>query len=402
MNFELHLLQNFAPSCLNRDDTNSPKDCRFGGFRRARISSQCIKRSIRQAFTGDGLLPVEDTAVRSKRLVAEIASQLTDQASDSSEVQRVIKTALASQKLKVDDGQTEYLLFLGRREIAGLVNVIRQHWTELAAVGAEDNGAETSPETGSSKKSARKAKAGKSAAVPKEVAQAVLAVLDGGKAADLALFGRMVADLPDRNIDAASQVAHAISTNKVDMEMDYFTAVDDLKTRADDSGAGMLGTVEYNSSCFYRYANISLPQLQRNLQGDDELAARTVNAFIRSSITAIPSGKQNTFAAHNPPSAVFAVLRRSGFWSMANAFESPIRPDGRLSLVDGSITALDAYWGRLIAGFGGEEIVSAAFFALNDTEVPNLEQYRCNSIAELLLRMGTAAEGQNRTAGAES
>ena len=50
MIIELHMLQNFAPSCLNRDDTNSPKECEFGGYRRARISSQCIKRAIR--FTG--------------------------------------------------------------------------------------------------------------------------------------------------------------------------------------------------------------------------------------------------------------------------------------------------------------------------------------------------------------
>jgi CRISPR system Cascade subunit CasC len=399
MNFELHLLQNFAPSCLNRDDTNAPKDCRFGGFRRARISSQCIKRSIRQTFTSNGLLPLEDTAVRSKRLLAEIAAQLTDMAADSAEIHRVIETALASQKLKVDDGQTQYLLFLGRREIAGLVNVIRQHWTQLAAVVSADTGGETTAETASPKKSARKAKAGKSAAVPSEVTEAVLAVLDGGKAADLALFGRMVADLPERNIDAASQVAHAISTNKVDMEMDYFTAVDDLKTRSEDSGAGMLGTVEYNSSCFYRYANISLPQLLHNLQEDHELVRRTVDAFVRSSITAIPTGKQNTFAAQNPPSAVFAVLRRSGFWSMANAFERPIRPDGRFSLVDGSIAALDAYWGRLIDGFGGDEIVSGAFFSLNDTDVPRLAQYRCNSIAELLSRTNAAMNSQNVPAG---
>ncbi len=399
MNLELHLLQNFAPSCLNRDDTNSPKDCRFGGFRRARISSQCIKRAIRQTFTSSGLLPVEDTAVRSKRLVAEIAAALGDMSTDGTEIQRVIETALASQKLKVDDGQTQYLLFLGRREIAGLVGVIRQYWGQLAAVAADDAGAEETPAAATPKKSARKAKAGKSAAVPREVTQAVLAVLDGGRAADLALFGRMVADLPDRNIDAASQVAHAISTNKVDMEMDYFTAVDDLKTRAEDSGAGMLGTVEYNSSCFYRYANINIPQLLRNLQGDQDLAVRTINAFIRSSVSAIPTGKQNTFAAHNPPSAVLAVVRRTGFWSLANAFERPIRPDGRQSLVEASISALDGYWGRLVDGFGADEIVAAGFFALNDVDVSRLAAYRCSTMAEVLGKVGTAVTGVAAEAG---
>jgi CRISPR system Cascade subunit CasC len=399
MNLELHLLQNFAPSCLNRDDTNSPKDCRFGGFRRARISSQCIKRAIRQTFTSSGYLPLEDTAVRSKRLVAEIAGQLADMSTDAAEIQRVIVTALASQKLKVDDGQTQYLLFLGRREIAGLVSVIRQHWAELAAVAPEENGADAAADAPTPKKTARKAKAGKSAAVPKEVTQAVLAVLDGGKAADLALFGRMVADLPDRNIDAASQVAHAISTNKVDMEMDYFTAVDDLKTRAEDSGAGMLGTVEYNSSCFYRYANISIPQLLMNLQGDSDLVSRTINAFIRASVSAIPTGKQNTFAAHNPPSAVLAVVRRTGFWSLANAFERPIRPDGRQSLVEASIAALDGYWGRLVDGFGADEIVAGGFFALNECEVSRLATYRCGTMADVLERVSTAATGVSAVTG---
>src|SRR5918912_1293514 len=99
----------------------------------------------------------------------------------------------------------------------------------------------------------------------------------------------MLADLPERNSDAACQVAHALSTNKVAMEMDYYTAVDDLKPD-DTMGADMIGTVEFNSSCFYRYANVDLGQLERNLQNDQELARRTVEAFLRAAVEAIPTG----------------------------------------------------------------------------------------------------------------
>ncbi|MEZ6043687.1 MAG: type I-E CRISPR-associated protein Cas7/Cse4/CasC [Planctomycetaceae bacterium] len=384
MNLELHLLQNFAPSCLNRDDTNAPKDCRFGGYRRARISSQCIKRSIRGAFGESTLLSAEDRAVRSNRLVGEIATQLADLSADPDQVRKIIELALSSQKLTVDEnGLTQYLLFVGRREVSSLARVIREHWKTLSDMVPSES-SEEGEDSATPNKSARKAKADKKAAIPPDVTKAVAAVLDGGKAADLALFGRMLADLPDKNVDAASQVAHAISTNKVDMEMDYFTAVDDLKTREDDAGAGMLGVVEYNSSCFYRYANICIPQLVKNLQGDHELAKRTVEAFVRASVSAIPSGKQNTFAAHNPPSFVFAVVRKSGLWSLSNAFERPVRPNGELSLVQRSITELDGYWGKLIAGYGKDQIMAGALFSLADVDLSSTKQYKKDSLQAVI------------------
>src|SRR5690606_30773078 len=152
--------------------------------------------------------------------------------------------------------------------------------------------------------------------------------LDGGRAVDLALFGRMLADLPDRNVDAACQVAHAISTHRVSAEFDYYTAVDDLKPD-DTSGADMIGTVEFNSACYYRYANIDLRQLVKNLKGeaeevDAELAEAAVRAFLIASRDAIPTGKQNSFAARNAPSFFLAVVRDRGAWSLANAFVAPV------------------------------------------------------------------------------
>jgi CRISPR system Cascade subunit CasC len=357
MFIELHLLQNFAPSCLNRDDTNTPKDCTFGGFRRARISSQCIKRSNRKYFEEAKLLSTDHLAERSKRLLGAIAEQLAERGKPAETALGLAKAAFAAVKLATDEkkkDETQYLLFLGRGEIQALADVIEKHWDELSdsltpaqSVAAAEEGAKAP------KKTAKQKKKEASAIVPAEVAKKVKAALDGGKAADVALFGRMLADQADLNVHAACQVAHALSTNKVgSMEMDFYTAVDDLKEREADPGAGMMGTVEFNSSCFYRYANVDFDQLRQNLQNDVQLARATVKAFLEASIHAIPTGKQNSMAAHNKPSLILAVVRERGLMSLANAFESPIRPSEFGSLVANSILALDSYWGQLERMYG--------------------------------------------------
>ena len=169
-------------------------------------------------------------------------------------------------------------------------------------------------EEGMTAKEAKKAAKG---SVPPEISKALQKVLDGGKAADLALFGRMLADLPEKNRDASSQVAHAISTHKVGVEFDFFTAVDDLKPE-DTAGSDHLGTVEFNSACFYRYVNVNIDKLKENLQGDEDLTKATIEAFIRAAVEAIPTGKQNSFATHEKPSFVLAVVRDAGMCSLAN------------------------------------------------------------------------------------
>jgi CRISPR system Cascade subunit CasC len=208
-------------------------------------------------------------------------------------------------------------------------------------------------------------------------------LLDGGKAADLVLFGRMLADLPEKNIDAACQVAHAISTNKIHtMEMDYYTAVDDLKPD-DTSGADMIGTVEFNSACFYRYATLDVAELAGGyrdekktqpfgLQGDAELARTTAAAFLKAFVHAIPTGKQNSFAAHNPPSLVFAVVRDGPPVSLANAFVKPVTPQGGDSLVEKSIEALDGYYGRLVGMYGDGDRKASVVCQMEGVELEHL------------------------------
>lgn len=345
---ELHIIQNFAPSNLNRDDTGSPKDAEFGGFRRARLSSQCLKRATRTMFRDAALVAPDDRAIRTKRLKDAISDQLASMGRDRDAAARVAEAAISVLGLKVVDGaKTEYLLFLGQREIEAIVQDCEAHWAAL--LGATDSPVQTE-----GKKSKKQAKG----AVSPEVAKAFIARLDGGRARDLALFGRMLADLPDRNIHAASQVAHALSTHRVSMEFDYYTAVDDLKPD-DTAGADMIGTVEFNSACFYRYANVSLGQLVENLGGHRQDAVETALAFVRAFVLAIPTGKQNSMAAQNPPSLVLVVVRRHGLWSLSNAFVKPVRATQDEDLVQASIRAMGAHWRALRTMYGSESIVGA-------------------------------------------
>jgi CRISPR system Cascade subunit CasC len=377
MIIELHLLQNFAPANLNRDDTGSPKDCEFGGHRRGRISSQCLKRSVRNAFADEALLDESHRSVRTKRLVEHVTQALVAKGKDAAVAAKVVAAALGGIGIGLDkDGKTQYLLFLGNNEIKQFTGLCLEHWDVLASGMSTDEGDEPKAKAKDAKKAAKES-------IPKDVAKRFQEVLNGGRAADLALFGRMLADLPHHNVPAASQVAHAISTNRLSQEFDFYTAVDDLKSD-DTTGADMIGTVEFNSCCFYRYANVDLGQLTHNLDGDPDLARQALAAFIRAAVRAVPTGKQNSMAAQNPPSLVFAVVRERSAWSLANAFLKPVRPDRDDDLISRSTAAMDEYWAQLVGMYGGEGIKAKALCALTDTGLSNLKKDRVDTIDALV------------------
>lgn len=320
---EVHVLQHFAPSNLNRDDTGAPKDAFFGGTRRARVSSQCDKRAVRQYFdekVREGIFNADELAVRTKRVYQAIADALADKRNPSETMSKA-EIALSYVKLKAaDSGKTQYLLFLGRREIAALATTIDECWDQIVAAEKSD---EEKPK-GKAKKAAAKS-------APKEVLARIESAFNGGKAVDVALFGRMLADMPEKNQNAACQVAHAISTHAVEREFDFYTAVDDLKPE-DTAGADMMGTVEFNSACYYRYAVVDWaklvgdPEKGTNLQGDVELATKALRVFLEGFVMAEPTGKQNSFAAHNPPEFVaVTVCHDAAPRNLANAFETAIR-----------------------------------------------------------------------------
>jgi CRISPR system Cascade subunit CasC len=292
---EIHILQNFAPSNLNRDDTGAPKDTVFGGARRARISSQCVKRAARQHFSSAALLDASELATRTRRIVAKLSEILEGLGRKGAD--KAIICALDLLGFTVKDkngGESEYLLFLGNAELERLAKVIDDGFDSLDA-GKPD----------------------------KDAKARIRSCFGGSHAVDVALFGRMLADDKSLNVDAAAQVAHAISTHRVDRDVDFFTAIDDFAGPG-DAASGMLGTVEFNSSCFYRYAVLHLDLLLRNLGGDQALARKAVHAFVGALVESTPTGKQNSFAAHNPPSFVGVTARRGMPLNLANAFEKPV------------------------------------------------------------------------------
>jgi len=333
---EIHALQNFAPSNLNRDDTGAPKDALFGGTRRARVSSQCSKRAIRYFFKEQN---EEWVANRTKRIVDDlkksVGPKVKDQKGFSEEnLGKAVEVAVSSlgsnKKVKVDkDRKTDVLLFLSPKEVDSLEVVIAESYADLLKAKVSD-----------------------------EVVKRLNDAIDGENrsrlSVDVALFGRMLAVMPEKNQNAACQVAHAISTHAVEREFDFYTAVDDLKPE-DTAGADMMGTVEFNSACFYRYAVVDWKKLVENLQKDKELAAKGLRAFLEGFVVAEPTGKQNTFAAHNPPEFVaISVRRNSAPRNLANAFETAIRVRKDESLTTRSAEELANKAKALQTAFGGD------------------------------------------------
>ena len=334
---EIHTLQNFAPSNLNRDDTGAPKDALFGGTRRARVSSQCFKRAVREHFKGQNK---DWVAERTKRIVDELRKRVSPKVKDQKgftdeNLVKAIEIAVSSlgskKKVKVDkERKTDVLLFLSPMEIDSLETVITEFYADLLKAKPSD-------------------------AVVKSLNDAIDGENKSRLSVDVALFGRMLAVMPEKNQNAACQVAHAISTHSVEREFDFYTAVDDLKPE-DTAGADMMGTVEFNSACFYRYAVVDWEKLKENLQGDAELAAKGLRAFLEGFVVAEPSGKQNTFAAHNPPEFVSVSVRRNTApRSLANAFETAMCAKKGESLTRKSAEELARKAKSLQTAFGGEE-----------------------------------------------
>ena len=165
----------------------------------------------------------------------------------------------------------------------------------------------------------------------------------------------MMASLPTVNVDAAVQMAHAISVNTLQQEFDFFTAVDDLGGN-DETGADHMGETGYNSSTYYRFTTLDINQLAQNL-GSTKNLDLMIKAFADAFVQAIPSGHQNGFAAHTRPAVVMAVVRRGQPVSLVDAFEDPIAPKGGKSLLENAVKALDVHWADLTKMYGETGIV---------------------------------------------
>ncbi|RBQ21169.1 type I-E CRISPR-associated protein Cas7/Cse4/CasC [Spongiactinospora rosea] len=318
---EVHALQTVPPSCLNRDDTGTPKSAVYGGVRRARVSSQAWKRATRRSF--HDVLDPGELGVRTRKVAELLAERIVrldgsiEQAQAWALAAETIQTATGSKietpKRAAKDKQgpppapeSKYLMFLSAHQLDGLAEL---------AVKAHGVGADHFKDKG-----------------VKDLAKRLA---NSRHSVDIALFGRMVADGADINVDAAAQVAHAISVHRVDNESDYYTAVDDYKNReTDDLGAGMIGTVEFNSATLYRYAAVDVDLLRRNLgkglRDDEPLTQpvrRAAETFVECFLTSLPTGKINTFGNHTLPEAVVIKIRSTRPVSFVGAFEEPCRTD---------------------------------------------------------------------------
>ena len=288
---ELHILQSFPVSCLNRDDVGSPKTAIFGGHQRARISSQCLKRAVR--VTAADLAP-QFQGVRSRFLKAPFTAALTEAGLDPSEVEAkadAICATFSKQDTKHPD-QVTTAVYLSPGEI-------KQIATAVAA--GED---------------------------PKKAAKKV----DRLDAADIALFGRMVANDATLNVEGAAMFSHALSTHKATNDIDFYSAVDDRKSDAEDAGAGMIGTLEFTSATYYRYAAINLDLLFDDAhlgKLDTDQRQAILDTFIRAALVAVPGARKNSMNAATLPAAVLGVRKDRGQpVQLINAFESPVKANG--------------------------------------------------------------------------
>jgi CRISPR system Cascade subunit CasC len=329
---DVHILQTVPPSNLNRDDAGTPKQAMYGGARRARVSSQAWKRATRKAFSDRLQMPEEQLGVRTKRIAALLADRLAEQTGLDSPAAVRLGTSLlkdlAVTPSKTQASETSYLLFFGRSQLDAIVGLVAGNAKELAALPDDE--------------ALQAAVAG----LP------VRETLTTGHPIDVALFGRMVADLSMLNVDAATQVAHALSTHAAEIEFDYYTAVDDAKDpRKDDAGAAMIGTVEFTSATLYRFATVGIHQLLDNVDGDPGTATAALAAFLEAFVYSMPTGHENTFAHRTLPNLVSVVVREDQPVNLVSAFEMPVRPAGE-GIVRKSVKALAAELERASTAWG--------------------------------------------------
>ena len=338
---ELHILQSFPVSCLNRDDVGAPKSAIFGGVNRARISSQCLKRAIREH--AQELCPALFQGHRSRLIIDPLRAALAKAGvaePTATDTAKLVGDHLATFDKEAEKKGTlkvKTLMFLSPAEIQEMAQA-------LAAL------LNSNPKAKDLDKAA--AKAAKNAALK--------------DAADIAIFGRMVASDHSLTLEGAGLFSHALSTHRADNEIDFFAAVDDLQ-KADETGAGYTDTLQFTSACYYRYAALNLDLLfyqndEKGIPtghlayflGDEHAKTRRdiVDAFLRAALLAVPRARKNSMNAHTVPAFVLGTLKDKGQpIQLVNAFESPVRPKGD-GLVKDSLDALEAEFKKLKETWG--------------------------------------------------
>lgn len=297
---DINVLQTVPSSNINRDDTGAPKTAFYGGVMRARVSSQSWKRATRKAFAEDGA-EIGTRTLKVPQLLADKLMEL-DSTLSQEDADKMAADALGAAGIKVKKGNvTGALLMVSKGQIESLAKYV--------LAGEELD-----------KKEAKKN-------------------LLEGNSLDLALFGRMVADNPELNVDASAQVAHAISTHEIIPEYDYFTALDDLQGK-EQSGAALIQTTQYDSATLYRYANVNINELAHNLDGKD--AVEGAVTFVKDFALSMPTGKQNSFANKTVPSYLMVTVRDDTPVNLVSAFEQPATARDGKGYLESSVNKLEA------------------------------------------------------------
>ncbi len=182
-------------------------------------------------------------------------------------------------------------------------------------------------------------------------------------AADIAMFGRMLADNPEFNREAAVSVAHAVTTHRVVVEDDYYTAVDDLKRPSEDAGAGFVGEAGFGSGVFYLYLVIDRALLIDNLGGDRDLAGKSVAALATAAATVGPRGKSASFASFARTSFMLAERGNGAPRTLAAAFVEPVDRQQPCpnDLLAASIRRLGETRAQFARAYPGDEPAHAQF-----------------------------------------
>lgn len=356
MLLEFHVLKNYPATNLNRDDTGSPKTAFFSGQLRGRISSQCVKRSWRKSDWFKEL----DLGVRTRNLPSLVCEELEKRGIDESFISATKKklTGFGNKNAKEsDDGTTAQVMFFSSADIIAVADVLESTINECAGIKEFEK---------------------KSAKDLRDELQKMARPVN----IDIALFGRMTTDDAFADVEASMQVAHAISTNAVSQESDFFTAVDDLNsTYGSDAGSAMMGDIDFNANCYYQYASLDIDQLKANLCGHpntDEMIKHMISALINAIAFSNPTGKQNSFAGHIAPSLICVERKDKKIpISYVNAFEKPIRKnyseESCMKLID-EINLFEQVYGELC--------VERLWFAPKCESAPK-NSTKANTLAEL-------------------
>lgn len=412
---EIHLLRSHAPGNMNRDELGTPKTARFGNVRRLRLSSQCLKRTWRTSPQFAGALARENLGldvlgVRTKKLPKLIRDALAAEDVDPAALDGIDQLLQQIGRAESTDGsatetETAHLLFLARGEVDEVKNfarLARADLKKLTELTAEVNKAPEAPAAEAeapAPKTKGKAKKPKNEEAVKQREELIKSLRErftkhmaGAKprnAVDVALFGRFVTSNEfGANVNAAVQVAHAIGTEKVEVEYDYFSAVDDL---GDSAAAGHLGETEFAASVLYQYAVCDFRGLGANLQGDHELATKALAALATAAARAVPTGKKNGTAPQSPADFIAVVVRSDAPISLVNAFLKPVEPTRHEDVMEVSIARLRSFSQRYEAAYSDGGVAARIVLDLRAPEGAKVDgETRVASIAELATALKSA------------